>query len=244
MRSYLDSAEQIVALLDAAGELDRTASKGRTHVERRAMLAVLTFAGLRIGELCALRWRDVDLAAGWLTTGSKTDAGRFRRVKIRGALRDELLALRGRHQDAAQSTYVFPTATGGRMSEDNFRSRVLGKPATVKDGEPAPGNGTIAQANKQLEGDGLRPLPEKLTPHSLRRTFCSLLYALGEDPGVVMDEMGHTDPALALRVYRQSMRRGEDEKAAMRALVEGGVLANSGQRGENSPSAEIQHKAA
>jgi hypothetical protein len=40
-----------------------------------------------------------------------------------------------------------------------------------------------------------------------------------------MDEMGHTDPALALRVYRQSMRRGEDEKAALRALVEGGETA-------------------
>jgi hypothetical protein len=36
-----------------------------------------------------------------------------------------------------------------------------------------------------------------------------------------MDEMGHTDPALALRVYRQSMRRGEDEKAQLRALVDG-----------------------
>jgi hypothetical protein len=36
-----------------------------------------------------------------------------------------------------------------------------------------------------------------------------------------MDEMGHTDPALALRVYRQSMRREDDEKVALRALVEG-----------------------
>jgi integrase len=72
-----------------------------------------------------------------------------------------------------------------------------------------------------LEAAGLPPLPARMTPHSLRRTFCSLLYALGEDPGVVMDEMGHTDPALALRVYRQAMRRGEDEKAQMRALVEG-----------------------
>lgn len=51
--------------------------------------------------------------------------------------------------------------------------------------------------------------------------FASILYAIGEDPGVVMDEMGHTDPALALRVYRQSMRRGDEEKAALRALVEG-----------------------
>jgi hypothetical protein len=45
-----------------------------------------------------------------------------------------------------------------------------------------------------------------------------VLYALGEDPGVVMDEMGHTDPGLALRVYRQAMRRGEEEKEQLRAL--------------------------
>jgi hypothetical protein len=33
-----------------------------------------------------------------------------------------------------------------------------------------------------------------------------------------------TDPALALRVYRQSMRRGEDEKATLRALVERSLI--------------------
>ena len=239
VRSYLDAAGQITALLDAAGECDGKASKGRTHVERRAMLATLVFAGLRIGELGALRWRDVDLAGGWLRVGeAKTDAGR-RRVKIRGALRDEMLALRSRHQDAPQTAYVFPTRSGGELSADNFRSRVL--------------RAAVKLAGERLEADGLPPLPDKLTPHSLRRTFCSLLYALGEDPGTVMDEMGHTDPALALRVYRQAMRRGEDEKAQLRALVEGGVVAddevasdgvvaNSGQRGENSVSEEIQHK--
>jgi integrase len=219
-RSYLDSAAQIMALLDAAGELDANAPKDRRHVERRAMLATLIFAGLRIGELCALRWRDLDLAAGWLHTGSKTDAGE-RKVKIRGALRDELLALRGRHQDAPQSAYVFATRSGGPMSPDNFRNRVLGQPGVIVDGERKGAAGAVGRAARQLEADGLAPLPAKITPHSLRRTFCSLLYALGEDPGVVMDEMGHTDPALALRVYRQAMRRGEDEKAQLRAVVEG-----------------------
>jgi integrase len=227
VRSYLDAAGQIKALLDAAGELDRRATTARRHVERRAMIATLTFAGLRISELCALRWSDVDLAGGWLHVGeAKTDAGR-RKVKIRGALWDELLSLRGRHQDAPQGAFVFGTRSGGRQSPDNFRSRVLGRPASVVDGETKPGAGTIGQANKQLEEDRLSPLPGKLTPHSLRRTFCSLLYALGEDPGTVMDEMGHTDPGLALRVYRQAMRRDEKEKAQLRALVEGEQLVES-----------------
>ena len=47
-----------------------------------------------------------------------------------------------------------------------------------------------------------------------------------------MDEMGHTDPALALRVYAQSMRRDESERAKLRALVDGAIVANSGQRDE------------
>jgi integrase len=112
------------------------------------------------------------------------------------------------------------------------------------DGEQVkPGTGALGRASKQLEAAGLPPLP-KLTPHSLRRTFCSLLYALGEDPGTVMDEMGHTNPALALRVYRQAMRRGEHEKAELRELVRGHETANSGQRGENPAAAPIEAEAA
>src|ERR1700740_3256173 len=180
-RSYLETASQIAALLDAAGELDREATRDKAHVARRPLLATLTFAGLRIGELCALRWRDVDLAGGWLHVGeSKTDAG-CRRVKIRGALRDELLALRGRRQSAPQSAHVFGTPSGGRMSADNLRNRVLGRAGTIVDGKRKGGAGAIARANERLEAESLAPLPEHLTPHSLRRTFASLLYALGED---------------------------------------------------------------
>ncbi|MDQ6807511.1 MAG: tyrosine-type recombinase/integrase [Actinomycetota bacterium] len=205
-RTYLETAEQIDALLKVAGELDTQAREDRRHIPRRAIVATMLFAGLRIGELCALRWRDVDLATGWLHTESKTDAGR-RRVKIRGALRDELVALRAGRADTDPDAFVFATSTGGKPSRENIRNRVL-SPAAKR-------------AREQLVKADRVSLPEKLTPHSLRRTFASVLYALGEDPGVVMDEMGHTDPALALRVYRQSMRRGEDEKAALRALVNG-----------------------
>jgi hypothetical protein len=55
-----------------------------------------------------------------------------------------------------------------------------------------------------------------------------------------MDEMGHTDPALALRVYRQAMPRGEQERTKLRELVEGGEMANSGQRDETTAAAPVE----
>ena len=203
-RTNLDAAGQIEALLDAAGELDCEAAPAGQHIRRRAVLATLTFAGLRIGEMCALRWRDVDLAGGWIfIEDSKTDAG-VRKVKIRGALRDELLSVR---QAQKPDEYAFPTLTGARQSADNFRARVL--------------RVAVKRANERLAERDLPPLPDKITPHALRRTFCSLLYALDETPPVVMQEMGHTDPGLALKVYAQVMRRGEYEEAKLRVLVDG-----------------------
>ncbi len=102
-------------LLDAAGALDAQARSTGRHVHRRAIVATMLFAGLRIGELCALRWRDVDLASGWLHVGeAKTDAGR-RRVKIRSALRGELASVRA-VTPAGPDAFVFATRTGGRPS--------------------------------------------------------------------------------------------------------------------------------
>jgi hypothetical protein len=34
------------------------------------------------------------------------------------------------------------------------------------------------------------------------------LYALGEDPGTVMDELGHADESVALRIYRRPIQPG------------------------------------
>jgi integrase len=205
-RAYLDSARQIEALLAAAGEFDAAARDDRQHVGRRAQLATLVFAGLRVSELLDLRWRDVDLAGGWLTVGkAKTDAG-VRKVKIRPALRDELLEHRARAGAPQASAYVFGTSEGKRQYATNVRGRVL-RPA-------------LERASAKLADEGEAPLP-MLTPHGLRRSFASLLYAIGEPPPVVMQEMGHTDPALALSIYAHAMRRDEGENAHLRALVNG-----------------------
>jgi integrase len=199
-RSYLDTAEQIGALLSAANELDAEALPEHRHIPRRAMLATLVFGGLRLGELLALRWRSVDLAAGRLRIGeSKTDAG-LRDLRLLPILRDVLADLKA-GSDIQPGALVFATAEGRWFGESNLRSRVLAK--------------AIERANKRLD----LPLPAGLTPHSLRRTFASLLYALGASPPEVMAEMGHTDPKLALSIYAQAMRRDEGERDRLRALV-------------------------
>lgn len=219
---WIDRAEHIAALLDAAGELDQAARRDRQHVPRRAMLATLVYAGLRIGELTELRWRDVDLAASRVTVrASKTDAG-VREIDMLPVLRDELLALKAGSRHTEVNDRVFPTRTGSEHGASNIRRRVLA---------PA-----IERANERLAQAEEVPLREHLTPHKLRHTYASLLVALGVDPGSVMDQLGHSDPTFTLRVYRHGMRRDETSKAALRQLV---GLSDRAEMGSNLAAAEF-----
>ncbi|HEY4810330.1 MAG TPA: site-specific integrase [Solirubrobacteraceae bacterium] len=198
---WLDSAEQISALLDAAGELDREL---KTRTPRRVILSTLVFAGLRIGELCDLRWRDVDLAGGTISVrASKTDAG-IRKVELLPVLQDELASYKARVLVESNGR-VFATSSGRAMNPSNIRTRIV---------DPA-----VERASDRLVDAGGVPLPDGLSPHKLRHTFCSLLVALGTDAGVVMDQLGHTDPGFTLRVYRHGMRRDQGSKDELRNLV-------------------------
>jgi integrase len=211
-RSYIDRADHIAALLDAAGRLDGQAT--RRKGQRRVLLSTLVFAGLRISEALALRWRDVDLARGEIIVRkSKTDAG-IRKITILAVLRDELLAYRAGMVEASPGALVFATSTGKRQSVSNVRSRVLLK--------------AITEANAALSTAGVEPLPEALTPHSLRRTFASLLFAIGEPPPWVMRQMGHTTPNLTLAIYAREMDRRDGEPERLKALVEGADWAPTG----------------
>lgn len=229
-RDYLDSARQITALLDTAGAMDREALAHARHVPRRAMLATLVFAGLRISELVALRWRDVDLAGGWITVAeSKTDAGTGRKIKVRPVLRDVLLELRAGELELSPDAYVFGTRTGKRQNAGNVRTRILAA--------------AVERASERLQEAGETPLPA-LTPHGLRRTFASLLYGIGETAPVVMAEMGHTDSGLALKIYAQAMRREEGENDRLRALVNGESFGSFGSAADIESAAEAMEQAA
>src|SRR6185312_125780 len=80
--------------------------------------------------------------------------------------------------------------------------------------------------------DETEPLPVGLTPHSLRRTFASLLFALGEAPPYVMAQMGHTTPNLTLSIYARCMDRRDGEPERLKALVEGRIGVPAGTNGD------------
>jgi integrase len=109
----------------------------------RALWATAMLAGLRLGELRALRWKSVDLAAGRISvveamddernlTDPKSRAG-TRRVPITPRLRKYLVALRAAGT-GAQDSYVFGEAPGVAFAQSTIyrRARADWKAANVE----------------------------------------------------------------------------------------------------------------
>jgi integrase len=208
---HLDGVDQIVALLDAARELD-LAAKSRTS-GRYALVGTLVFAGTRDDEVGRALVRDLDLARSRLEVGrSKTAAG-LRTIDLLPVLHDILSEHKANHRGGLDEL-LFPTARGGRRDKDNINKRVL-KPV-------------LARADELLADRRQHPLPRGVTPHKLRHTYASVLIALGRDPRYVMEQLGHTDPKFTLRVYAHAMRFSEEDRARLKAFAEGGVLAPIG----------------
>ncbi len=103
---------------------------------------------------------------------------------------------------------MFATTTRAAHGATNIRKRVLA---------PA-----ITRANELLAVDeNIELVPTSITPHSLRRTFASILFAIGESRPYVMAQMGYTTAELTLAIYARQMDRRDGEPERLRALVEG-----------------------
>jgi integrase len=204
-RTYLE-AEQVMAVLDAAGELDRESTHyGR--IGRRAIMATLMLAGLRVGELAELRWEAVDLTNRRLhVRDAKTQAG-VRVIPISSFLHDELVAYRAQ---AVESELVFPTGTGQQRDRNNIRNRIH--------------NPVIARANANLATQDRPLIQPGLTPHALRRTYISLLLEAGENVRSVMAWSGHASPNITLSIYAQVLSSPGSRELAQHLLWEPGAV--------------------
>src|SRR5215203_3487716 len=140
--------------------------------------------GLRIGEILALRYEDVDLTAGTIRiehtlyqgkcTAPKTSSSR-RTLTLPQMALDSLGRL---CQSSSNPTgYLFATGSGKPVDVSNFY-RWSWRPALRRAG-----------------------LPETLTPHQLRHGTASLLLNQNVPVPVVSKYLGHANPGITMKVY-------------------------------------------
>jgi integrase len=174
---------------------------------RRAIIATLGLAGLRVGELCGLDNRDIDLAKARLhITDAKTAAG-VRAIDIHPRLLDELATYRASWPDAAPDDPAFPTRAATRRTRLNVLTHVV---------HPA-----LARANELRAQRDQRPIRAHLTPHTFRRSYISFMVAAGYDLPHIQAQVGHRDPSTTLAIYAQVIARPDrDElRAEIRQLL-------------------------
>jgi len=185
-RERIASPEEAQRLLAALPERDRPA------------WATALYAGLRRGELMALLWEDVDLAAGVIRVErSYDDKGRVeiepksragrRTVPIVGALRDVLVDHKAR--------------------QDRDGGLVFGSSAET----PFVPSNLWRRAQRAWRRAGLDPIGL----HEARHTFASVLIAAGVNAKAITTYMGHASIQTTYDLYGKLMPGSESEAAAL-----------------------------
>jgi integrase len=156
--------------------------------EWQPLFFTLIFTGMRLGELLALRWSDLDWTSQTIRVSRSVWHGQFQEPKTRNSVRtigmsDRLMAMlmdRMLNAPASPDDLVFCTERGGLLDPANLRHRVCG---------PA------------LTAAGLR----KIRIHDLRHTFASLLINQGENLKYVQQQLGHASITTTVDRYGHLM---------------------------------------
>jgi integrase len=162
----------------------------RINEQDAALFIIAAFTGLRMGELLALRWSDVDLSSSLVTvsramSGGKeesTKSRRFRPVPLAGQPASELKRLSRRQHFTGPDDLIFCRSDGGPLDRTAVRRRFV--------------------RAQQKGGVKVRRF------HDLRHTFGSL--AIREfDVVAVKEMMGHSKLTTTER-YLHSRPRKDD----------------------------------
>ncbi|MBS1895670.1 MAG: tyrosine-type recombinase/integrase [Actinobacteria bacterium] len=105
----------------------------RINEQDASLYLVAAATGLRLGELGALRWRDIDLKGGILTVSramsdgeeTSTKSRRPRIVPLAGQAREELERLRRRVHFTGREDFVFCRPDGGPLDRSGVRTRFI-----------------------------------------------------------------------------------------------------------------------
>jgi site-specific recombinase XerD len=132
---------------------------------------IMIYSGMRIAEMLGLTRFNVDTAAGVITGGVKTDAGRNRVIPIHPKTIGYIT-----HWYNKGGQALICKEEGRQISTDFYRRKYY---------YPA------------LEAAGVR----LLTPHACRHTFGSLMAAAGVDTVSIQKIIGHADYSTTANIY-------------------------------------------
>jgi integrase len=191
------------------GQLRHLLEGLRGHgVEPIAILAL--FAGLRRGEIFALRWRNVDLDKKVLRVvealeQTKKLGVRFKAPKSRAGKRDvglpDIVVDRLRQHRIRQLELRAKLGLG-RLSDDDLLF------PSLNGGPTGPRNFSAKTWPKFTASIGM---PD-IRFHALRHTHASQLIAAGVDVVMISKRLGHSNPSITLKVYAH-LFANDDAKA-------------------------------
>lgn len=148
----------------------------------RPYLIVRLFTGMRTGEIHGLKWKYVDFERRQILVRETVVRGRVEYTKTDGSQREIAMsqpvyeALVEQKSRTGDNDYVFCTATGAPLDNDNFTNRVW---------YPL-----------------LRHLDlEKRRPYQTRHTCATLWLAAGENPEWVARQLGHVNTEMLFKTY-------------------------------------------
>lgn len=189
--------QQTAALLDAIRD---------TRIFIPTVLAVL--CGLRRGEVAAVRWRSVDLAAGAMSVVESAEqtnvgirykepkSGRARNVALSATVSEELKAWRVRQ---AQELLRL----GSRPDGNTFV-------VTQTDGSPLQPRSLTHEWVRVL---GTTDLP-RIRFHDLRHAHATHMLASGVHPKVASERLGHSKVGITMDLYSHVMPGMQDDAVA------------------------------
>ena len=151
--------------VDEAVQLVEVATDAPLGLRDRALLELFYSSGLRLSEVCALKWADLDFAQGLVTVLGKGSKQRI--VPVGSHARNALAALR--EEAAGQpGDFVFPGRGGAQISSRAVQLRM-----------------------KKLAAQ--RGVYKRVHPHLLRHSFASHMLESSGDLRGVQELLGHAD---------------------------------------------------
>ena len=199
-----DTAPKIPLTPAQEESLLRFALHDDTYAKYHDELVILLGTGLWVSELCGLTEADIDLDAGTITIDHQllrnAKRGRYiERTKTGSGIRTIPMSAGVREAFA----HVLEHHTGAEGTSIDGRTGFLfldrkGQPKTAGNYETM-FRGLVRKYDKCHEA----PLP-KVTPHTMRHTFCTRMANAGMNPKALQYIMGHSNITMTLDYYARA----------------------------------------